>query len=396
MEQLLRPYGVVIDGTLELGLEILVSDGEIQEVRPHTGLPEPYVVSAAFVNAHSHLEYRGLQDRLKETSYWPWIRAITQAKHEQALGQVRLDCFTAAEENRKTGVAAIAEHSDRPYSGEAIARSGLKGVIFQEVITRFEADGPERRLDRATADCVKQGLQGHCKSFLAPHAYQTVDEETLRLFGASGMPFSMHVAETDLEDELTQDGSGAIGDTFRELGVPYASTGKGLIPTLDDLGLVRDGAQYVHCCAISEPEIALLASRGVRVAHCPRSNRNLSCPIAPVREMLDAGVMVGLGLDSAASSGPIDMFDEMRCAVQAATERGRPVSAEEVWMMATESGAESLRFAVPDLPDWRVRAGSKVGLIKILVPDALTTEDLIVRGCSELVEWVNGLPTTHP
>jgi len=340
------------------------------------------------VNAHSHLEYRGLQGKLSEAEYWPWIRAITKAKLEQSPADVELDCRQAAAENVSAGVRLIAEHSDRPFAGAALDEAGLQGVIFQEVITRFESDGPDARLELARARLRGQATDGNrIASYYAPHAYQTVDAATLRGFGCSDEPFSMHVAETDLENQLTLQGTGTIADFFRELSIPYAPTGKRLVPTLDGLGLVRRNAQFVHCCALEDAEITLLAERGVAVAHCPRSNRNLNCPIAPVREMLDAGIKVGLGLDSAASSGPIDMFEEMRCALDVSRQRGKPVTAEEVWLMATEIGADSLRFAVPAIADWRIETGSDVELIRIHVAGVKSMEGLIRQGSPQRVEW---------
>jgi 5-methylthioadenosine/S-adenosylhomocysteine deaminase len=387
VEQLLRPYGLVIDGKLELGLELLLFNGTIQEIRPHTGIPEPYVISPAFVNAHSHLEYRGLQGKLQASEYWPWIREITLAKREQSPGEVLADCLLAAQENRRTGVGFIVEHSDRPYAGRALASANLDGIIFQEVITRFDtADRLKMAMEMAERQRHEAG--GRIRAHLAPHAYQTVDEETLRWFGKSGQPFSMHVAETDLENQLTQSGTGQIAETFQSLGLSYEPPGKRLIGCLDDLGLVRRGAQFVHCCALTGEEVELLANRGVSVAHCPRSNVRLKCPPAPVREMLDAGVQVGIGLDSAASSGPIDMFDEMRCVLRASLERGRALTAEEVWSMATRRGADSQRFATPDLVGWQIAAGSNCPMIRIHMSDALATDELIDRGSPKLVQWI--------
>jgi cytosine/adenosine deaminase-related metal-dependent hydrolase len=391
LETLLRPYGLVIDGELEVGLELVIADGVIQEVRPHTGIPEPYVISPAFVNAHSHLEYRGLQGKLQSADYWPWIREITLAKREQSPSQVANDALLGAEENRRSGIAAIAEHSDRPVAGNALKHAGLDGVIFQELITRFDPEGPETRRAAATQAAARQAGVSGLPAFLIPHAFQTVDEETLRGFGSSGLPISMHVAESELENQLTEFGSGDIADTLRELQVPFTRSGKRLIPTLDELGLVRLNAQFVHCCAINEEEIDLLAQRGVTVAHCPRSNERLNCPAAPIREMLEAGILVGLGLDSPASSGPIDMFAEMRAALAVSAARGKPLCPEEVWLLATSMAADSIRFAAPQLPDWQIRAGSMPPLIQIHVPDAMTTDHLIEQGSPDRIAWVQPL-----
>ena len=66
---------------------------------------------------------------------------------------------------------------------------------------------------------------------------------------------------------------------------------------------------------VDEDDIATLAESGAAVAHCPRSNLRLHCGVAPVAELLAAGVTVGLGTDSLGSNDSLDMFAEMRAAV---------------------------------------------------------------------------------
>lgn len=379
---ILRPYGVVISGHLELGLELVLHEGVIQEVRPHTGIPEPYVVSPAFVNAHSHLEYRGLQGVIQEAEYWPWIREITRLKSLQSTEDVRRDCLMAAEENRRTGVGFVAEHSDRPFAGEAMRKAGLDGVIFQEIITFFEQESREEKL----AEIDKRAAI-NATEFRALHAYYTVDRETLTEYSGSVKPMSIHAAETDDENQFTREGKGRIAEFYASNKVPFEPTGLSVVESLGQLGFLRSGVQFVHCCALDESDLKAMSGSGVTVAHCPRSNLRLSCPASPVREMLDAGLAVGLGLDSAASSGPIDMFAEMRAAVAVSLSRGRVVSPEEVWRMATSGGAESLEaFECPQ--GWDIQPGSFVPLIKIHVRDAFCVEDLIEVGQPHMLEWV--------
>ena len=363
-----RPYGIVVEGRLELGLEAVVEGGRILEIRPHTGIPERFVLSPGFVNAHSHLEYRGLQEVIQEREYWPWIRRLTVLKAEQDPDRVRADTLLAATENAATGVRYVEEHSDRPYAGEALGKAGLDGVIYQELITFFEQEEPgvkKASVERAAA----QNRRHFSPVYVSPHSAYTVDEQTLRTF-AEGPPFSIHVAETPLEREFFREGRGPIADLYAAAGFRLRTSGESVVGLLDRLGLVRPGAQFVHAGDVDEEEIARLAERRVRVAHCPRSNERLGCPRCPVRRLVESGVEVGLGMDSPASSGPIDFFAEMRAALSVSIARGEPLTPEQVWRLGTGALELSTNFA-----DW----------VAIAVEGAFCTEDLLAGGEPGLV-----------
>jgi cytosine/adenosine deaminase-related metal-dependent hydrolase len=85
----------------------------------------------------------------------------------------------------------------------------------------------------------------------------------------------------------------------------------------------------------------------VPVAHCPRSNALLGCGIAPLAELEAAGVVVGLGTDSPASTPSFDVFEEMRAAIYAARGRGRrpdALLAGGALRLATAGAARALRI----------------------------------------------------
>ena len=378
----------MLDGVLELGLEIVIDGGVVREVRPHTGVPEMYVVSPAFVNAHSHLEYRGLLDAISAPEYGDWIREITRLKKEQDIGQVERDCFLAAKENVDTGVQIILEHSDRPFSGAAMRANNLQGAIFQEVITFLEHESPKEKVAAVEQRAATNRAAFGGPVYLSAHAYQTVDELTQRYLASLATPLSIHVAETDAENVFTRDGLGPIAEFYRENHVPFEKTGKSLLQTLDDRGLVRKDTQLVHCCAMDDEDIGIVAKRNACVAHCPRSNKRLRCPDAPIRRMLDAGIKISLGLDSAASSGPIDMFAEMRAALATSADRGEPLTPEEVWTMATTAGFESVRTILNSEKIWRIEPGCSAPLLKLHVSGATSTEDLLAGNPSQ-VEQIN-------
>lgn len=368
---LLRPCAIVVGGALEFGLEVLLSGGVVQEIRPHTGMPDPYVLSPAFVNAHSHLEYRGFQGALKSTEYMPWILELVRGKFGQQPDEVRADCLRAAHENVAAGIAAIAEHSDRIGAAEAMATEGLAGHIFQEVVT-FSDPEPAARVEEIGKKLAEQAAFWPTIR-LSPHAPHTVDEVTLRQWATPTQMFSIHVNETNAENEFFLNGTGPIAEMFASLNVAARPRGVTTIEFLDSLGLVNSFAQFVHGCAITADEIPLLAERGVRVAHCPRSNRALNCPTARVRQMLEANVRVGLGLDSPASSGPIDMFAEMQAALDCSRAIGEPLSGEQVWDMATTGGAASI-----DMEGWSIAVGNSPPLIALAHNGENTIEELIL------------------
>ncbi len=379
MTKLLRPYGVVVDGHLELGIELVVHDGVIQEIRPHTGIPEAFVISSAFVNAHSHLEYRAMMGKIEAADFPSWLRRISELKASETAEETKEACQIAFSENRKTGVGYIGEHSDRPGSAEAMA--GTAGWIFQEVITISDLERIPEKLEFIRSKMTDD------RTSLSPHAPYTVDDETLRLLGEQRVPLSIHVAETPAEKAMWERNEGPLVDLFARCGRSLPPLGRKYLDWLEEWGYLAQNRQFVHACDLDAEDFERMAKAGVGVAHCPRSNRTLRCPRAKVRQMLEAGLNVGLGLDSAASGGPIDMFAEMQEALQTSEEIGQPVVGEEVWRMATKMGLRSVLSRPPI--DWEVQAGSSVPLIKIHYEGAHSVRDLIESGSPALVDWVD-------
>jgi 5-methylthioadenosine/S-adenosylhomocysteine deaminase len=114
---------------------------------------------------------------------------------------------------------------------------------------------------------------------------------------------------------------------------------------LENLGLLDNRVVADHCVMLTDAEIKLLAKREVKIVHCPERNMKIASGVAPVPQMLAAGISVGLGTDSSASNNDIDMFGEMNSAaklhkVNALDPTVMP--AETVLEMATMGGARVL------------------------------------------------------
>lgn len=131
-----------------------------------------------------------------------------------------------------------------------------------------------------------------------PHAVYTCSPGLLTRLGVlardEGALYVIHLAENEAEVR-----------TCRE------RYGRSPVDHLESLGLLGPQVVADHCVMLTNAEIELLARRGVKVAHCPESNLKLASGIAPVVQMLEAGICVGIGTDGSASNNDVDMFGEM-------------------------------------------------------------------------------------
>jgi cytosine/adenosine deaminase-related metal-dependent hydrolase len=167
---------------------------------------------------------------------------------------------------------------------------------------------------------------------LAPCAPFSVSNDLMRrtaeLAREHGLRLHTHLAETRDEERYCQEVYGCRPLEY-----------------LRRLGWLGPDVWLAHCVHLSPPEVRLLGETGTGVAHCPSSNCRLGSGIAPVREMLEAGVPVGLGVDGSASNDSSNMLAEARQALLAprpGADPSRWLTAEEVLWMATRGGAHCL------------------------------------------------------
>ncbi len=301
---------------------------------------EGCVIVPGFVNAHSHIEYAcyaGFGDGLP---FGPWIAMHIRRKQrlddEDMVAIARL----GAAECLRSGITTVGDASFSGAAAVAAAELGLRAIVHLEVF-----GGPEslERLFAPMRERIEPWLSDRVRLGVSPHAPYTCTPE---LYGSClelGLPVATHFAESLGEQEWLTTGAG-FGPDFPPgwLPDPLGQTG---IRALAERGLLGPAIVAAHCVHVEEDEIELLAEHDVAVAHCPRSNAYLGCGVAPLARLREAGVRVGLGTDSPASTPSFDMFAEMRAAIEAARARaGRPdaLAAAEALELATLGGARAL------------------------------------------------------
>lgn len=118
------------------------------------------------------------------------------------------------------------------------------------------------------------------------------------------------------------------------------------IQALEKFGLLdAPKVLLAHCVWLSQEEIAILASRGIAVAHNPVSNMKLASGAAPVTELRASGVAVGIGTDGEKENNNLDMFEEMKVASILAKFSNNDAAALDAWSvcrMSTIEGARAL------------------------------------------------------
>ena len=151
--------------------------------------------------------------------------------------------------------------------------------------------------------------------------------EAAELARSKGVRLHTHLAETSDEEQFCQ-------QTYGRSPAEY----------LADLDWLGPDVWLAHCVHLSDPAIASFAETRTAVAHCPTSNGRLGAGSARVRDLIDAGVAVGLGVDGSASNEAGRLVDELRAAMVTARSHGGPraLTARETLRLATVGGARCL------------------------------------------------------
>lgn len=280
-------------------------------VREHPGC----VIAPGLVNAHTHLALTSVARVVGRAPFPEWLGRVAAAMRVMDADDIAASCTHGALMSIRAGVTTVGDVAYGPEAPAAAADVGLDGVFFFEVLGIRAEDLPHRLAEMeypqdgesCRAGRTVCGLTAHAPYSSGPDLIQAAYRHAKR----RGVPFAMHLAESDAEIELLRSGTGPFVSLAARLAHGFVPPGCGPIEQMRRLG-VLSGSIAIHCTKATDPEIRLLAQEAAGVVLCPRSNRILGNGAPPVREMRARGVRLALGTDSLASNDDLDLFEEAR------------------------------------------------------------------------------------
>jgi cytosine/adenosine deaminase-related metal-dependent hydrolase len=339
---------------------VLVEDGVIAAVG---GGAEPEadervdlggaVVTPGLVNSHHHLYQTLTRARAQEADLFTWLRELypvwagIDAEAEYAAARTGLaelalsGCTTAFDHHyvfprgrqglveaevlaaRELGVRIVASRGSMDLGA---SEGGLPPDELVEELDAVLAD-----TERLAGELHEPGPGARVQIAVAPCSPFSVTkrlmQESAELARRLELPLHTHLAETREEEAYCMELYGCTP-------VEY----------LTDLGWLGEDVWCAHCVHLSDADVADFAASDTGVAHCPTSNLRLGAGVAPVRQLVDEGVRVGLGVDGSASNERSDLLFEVKQALLVARGRGGPtaLTARESLRLGTRGGAAVL------------------------------------------------------
>jgi len=308
------------------------------------------VVTPGLVNTHHHLYQTLTRARAQQADLFTWLRTLypTWARIDDEM--VYAAARTGMAELALSGCTTVFDHHyvfPHGTSGliEAELRAardlGVRMVASRGSMDLGVSDGglpPDslvEPIDEILADTerlaglVDGDLVGIVVAPCSPFSVTSrLMEESAALARRLGLQLHTHLAETVEEDAYCR-------ELFGCTPVEY----------LERVGWTADDVWCAHCVHLSDGDVRTFGDRGVGVAHCPTSNLRLGAGVAPVADMLAAGVRVGLGVDGSASNERSDLFAEVKQALLVARGRGgaEAMTARDALRLGTRGGAAVLR-----------------------------------------------------
>jgi len=365
--------------------DVLVEEGRIAAVGPgDRSTPQVLdctgcAIIPGFINLHNHVPntlLRGVADDMPLEEMLPRAAAI-DAKLTRR--DVQIGALLGCVEMIRSGTTSF---HDLFYWEDEVARavreSGIRGFLSWVTLDESRTTQHGNPLKNADAFVAKQKGDALVTPSVGLQGVYAASEETCarakEIAERHGVRLHMHLSETRGEVERHR-----------------KETGLRPVEWLEKIGLLGPNLTAAHCVWVTMNEVRTLGRHGVSVAHCPVSNMKLaSGGVAPVPEMLQEGVVVGLGTDSPISNNAMDVFADMKIAAllhKASRWDARAMPAQAVLDLATIGAARALHM---EAEIGSIEVGKRADLAVVSLRGAHTTPFYPENVISHLVYGCRG------
>lgn len=267
------------------------------------------------INCHTHLELTHLAGQHRELEFATWIRGVRALKDATSADGFYAAAVAGVKDGWSRGVTCVAETGSTGAVMRALHDLGGRGIVYQEVFgpepshvpaSMAELEDAVGRLRPRASDRLRLGVSPHAPYTVSAPLYEAVAAFARR----ERLPVAVHLAESQEETQFVRDGHGPFADALRARGIAVVAHACSPVAYLRQRGVLGPGVLCIHCVQVDGADVATLASAGVAIAHCPRSNRAHTHGSAPLGAFRAAGLRVGLGTDSVVSVGDLDLWAE--------------------------------------------------------------------------------------
>jgi len=347
--------------------DLLVEDGKIAAVGTVKGGADEEIdcsdcaVLPGLINLHGHVANTLLRGRADDVPLEEMLDVAFAADAKLTRRDVQVGALLGCLEMLKSGTTSFV---DLFYWEDEVARAvreaGIRGFLAWTVLD------PEVTTQRGVP--VK-----NAEEFVRKQKGHRLVTPMVGLQGVYACSEETYLAAKDVAEREDVKMHTHLSETRVEVYEHEKKTGHRPVEWLDKIGFLGPRLSAAHCVWVTINEVRTLASRGVAVAHCPVSNMKLaSGGVAPVPEMRDAGVAVGLGSDSPISNNGLDLFSDMKvCALLHKATRwdASVMPAQTVLDLATIDAAKALGIA-RDLGSLEVGKRADVAVVDLKRPHA--------------------------
>jgi cytosine/adenosine deaminase-related metal-dependent hydrolase len=352
---------------------IFVRDGFIEKVGKSSDLPKTankvldlhdHIVLPGLINTHHHF-YQTLTRAVpaaQNANLFNWLKTLYPIWAKMTPEDIFISTQTALAELALSGCTTASDHLYLYPNGSklddeiaAALEIGIRLQASRGSMSLGESKGglpPDSVVDSEESilkDSIRLIERYHdpkpgamTQVVLAPCSPFSVTSELMKQSAVIARQYGVHL-HTHLAE--TQDEEAFCREMFGYRPVAY----------MESVDWVGQDVWFAHSVHVNKEEIGVYARTGCGVAHCPSSNMRLASGIAPLREYMEAGVKVGLGVDGSASNDGSHMLGEarqamllarLRAGIEGASLSGKEsppiLTAREALRLATRGGAAVL------------------------------------------------------